>query len=66
MSDTRYKQDGHDVRVRTTEDYAGTKREVYVDGTCVSIARQDGDKTREYTGVNHGVLGPTPSGTFKK
>jgi len=53
--------------VVTTKDRGFDKlRSTSVDGRVKSMSSQKGDTTREYTGVRHGVLGATPSGTFKK
>jgi hypothetical protein len=70
MADVHYKQGGHDITVQTTErSIPGHElRTTYVDSKPVSIADHDTHtgETNEYTHVNQGICGPTPSGTFKK
>ena len=70
MAETRTQQGGHTVVVSTTErSIPGHElRTTSVDGSVVSMADHDTrtGETREYTSVNHGIFGATPSGTFKK
>lgn len=66
MSTTK---DSNGNTVRTEQGYSSndTVRYTYDSGgNCIDIAYQKGDDTRSYTGVNHGIFGPTPSGTLKK
>lgn len=63
MGHTTKTQGGHKVDVHTKEQYGGTERKTYVDGTLKERAHHDEDgTTHEYGTLRDG----TPSKSYKK